>query len=1136
MHHHKVGGICLLLATLAAALQIGGLAYTPSDEATKDFFGDPSSGEADQAFSIAEDDFFDNSGYSETTESSSAIDAPKADTPVVESNSTEAGDKASDVVSTAEADILPVAESDESLEASQESNATSIAEGDESAKSASGQADASINAEVSTLTLNESDQGNASSAEAIMVTSANATDNTTANAGSNETAINETVINETAINATLANVSAENITSTNATLPINASENLTSESEVNATLLENATEENQTAIEPVAASASADETAVDEEIDFFDFDTYPTDRIWRDGVNDIPYTWTPISFSGFFYDLDDNVGTEMMTIDLDKSGQNYSRSVDSGALIYNSRIQQIKYAFEDWGKYEVLGFMAEKYFAGYKDNDVVDGDVSMINDNQLRRVLIDEDEDRTISTGSVLALEEGYELRIKEIDLDGNKVWLAVARDGDEVADKVITPISDNLRTSTFTYDVDISGKDAPLIMAHVRNVFSGAETSLVTLDGLFQISDTYDSVEEADKYGEMEVVSVSDKGIEMENEDSFTLRKGKTVNIMGNVGFLVADSDTLRFAPVVERKGSYEVRGTIVDSDVLKDYDNEFTWDVFNFEGFYYDIDDNVGTETLRAKVSGSSIKDGDLYYKTSPQSVDFELSSWGKYDVIGFMADKYFAGYNNGTTFTDEFSIINEGQLRKVLMDSDDERTLTSGSVLPLEEGYEVTIKEVDLNGNKVWLAVTQDGEEVGDKVLNPVGGDQKSKTFVYEDKIGTEEVPIIAVTVDSVFRGTEADLAVIKGIFQVSDIPEAVEEGDVHGKMKVESLSDSGIIMQSDGSISLGRGKEITIMGNLKFVVADDSDRRFCPVAVRKVSEEERLAPLRLEAPETIMGASVSITVTSDGKALGGALVIVDGSEIGTTSSDGTLRYTPDKAGTLQVQAKLEGYPDGSGSMLVRSMKEVRRLALNVPPEALKGETFLITVTGGLNLSPMEDVDVSFDDLFIGSTDTQGTVTYSSNVTGEHTVKASKEEHDDVSKNMKVVSSLDVTNLTLSEGPKAGKAFKVTATVDNRGPVADNLTYDLKVNGETVTSKDVVVEPGQSAEVAFEYTPTEPGVYKVEVGGRGQTVTVAEADKLNWMLIGLILILLIAIGAGAYLYKTGELEGLKEKLQNR
>ena len=112
--------------------------------------------------------------------------------------------------------------------------------------------------------------------------------------------------------------------------------------------------------------------------------------------------------------------------------------------------------------------------------------------------------------------------------------------------------------------------------------------------------------------------------------------------------------------------------RGTVIDPSKT----DEFTWTPYNFEGFYYDIDDDVGTEILRPRYTGGNkIEEKDLIYMTSPQPVKFEFEDWGKYDVIGFMADKYFAGYNNETEFTDEASAINEGQLRKVLIDSDDE-----------------------------------------------------------------------------------------------------------------------------------------------------------------------------------------------------------------------------------------------------------------------------------------------------------------------------------------------------------------------------------------------------------------------------------------------------------------------------
>jgi len=898
----------------------------------------------------------------------------------------------------------------------------------------------------------------------------------------------------------------------------NASENITP--------IANVTPEGLPVMAPAATAEEEEEedketSETEKDSEDQSWEDYPTDRIWREGMP-LEYTWTPLSFSGFFYDMDDQVGTETLTISLDSQGD---RTVDSGGLVYYSDVQEINFEYGDWGKFQVIGFMADKYFAGYVANDVIDRDLSMINENQLRRVLVDSDDDQTITTGSVLSLEEGYELRIKEIDINGNKVWLALAKDGEEIDSKVVSP--DGASTSTYKYEVEIGGRDTPLVMAHIENVFQGAESSLVTVDGLFQISDTYASVEDGDKYGEMEVIAVSDQGIEMNNEDSFTLRKDKIVNIMGDVGFEVADSDTVRFAPIVQRKGTYEIRGTIIDPSKI----DEFVWNAYNFEGFYYDIDDDVGTESLKVILTGEKIEDRDLIYETSPQSVEFKFDKWGKYDVIGFMADKYFAGYNNGTELTDEYSIINEGELRKVLMDSDDDTTLSSGSAMPMKEGYELQIKEVDLDGNKVWLALTKDGDEVGNKVVTPDSANVKSSTFVYEIPIGSEDVPIVAAHVATVFRGSEQDLATIDGIFQVSDTAESVEEGEVHGKMEVDSLSDQGITMRNDGSISLGKGKEIEIMGNLKFVVADNNERNFAPFAT-KVGEVE---PLKINVPETVVDNVAEIEVVSGNRGVSGVKVQVDGKDIGTTGTDGTINYTPTESGTFQVKAQLSGYEDASGSIVVRSAAETRLLTLDLPSEVKKGQTFVVTVKGGLNATAMQDVNLTFDDMDIGTTDSKGTLSYSSDAVGQHTVKASKEGYDDISRTITVITAVMVESINISDEPTAGKNVQVTASVRNTGTTEDGKELEFKVNGERVSTKNVTLAAGEAEQVSFEYRPADPGTYSFEVDGKQSRVTVEEA-KSNIMWIAAILLILVIAGAGAYLYKTGELEALKQRLQKK
>ncbi|MGC9514651.1 S-layer protein domain-containing protein, partial [Methanocrinis sp.] len=862
--------------------------------------------------------------------------------------------------------------------------------------------------------------------------------------------------------------------------------------------------------------------AVSEEEDGEELST--TDRIWREGKNPADYTWDPQTFSGFFYDLDDDVGTETLTVHLKESGDGYDRSIEEGDLEYETKADSIAFEFGRWGEYQVIGFMAQKYFAGYTgaDPDVVDSEISLLDEEELREVLIDDDEEYTVDTGSVLPLEEGYEIRIKEIDLDGNKVWLSLAKDGEEVDSKVIDPT--NLRSSTYKYEVDLSGKDLPLIMLHLSNIFRGTESSLVTVDGIFQISDRYTTVASGDKYGDMEVDSISGDTIRMTNDNSITLRKGKTVSVMGDVSFLVADADELRFGPTVKRTGSYEIRGTIVDPSVAK-----FTWTPYNFEGFYYDIDDDVGTEMLEARFTGDKIEDGDLRYRTIPQSVRFEYDRWGNYNVIGFLAEKYFAGYSDETDFTDEFSVINEEELRKVLIDDDESYTVRSGATFPLKEGYELRIKEVDLDGNKVFLSITKDGEEVDSKVVEP-GSSVSSSTLTYDDEIGSEDVPIIAVHVQSVFRGREEDLATVEGIFQISDKPRSVEEGESYGKMEIDSVSDGGIEMVNDDSISLGKGKSISIMENMFFKVSDSDRRLVVPV----VEVKAELKPMRIEIPEATVGTPAEIVVTSDGDPVIGAVITINGDEVGTTDTDGVYVYSPTVAGSFDVEARRDEYTDAKGVLVVSEIREERVLAVSSPQEVMKGESFVIKATIGLDQRPVEGADLAFDGSSIGTTDSRGTLSYTSDAVGSHTITASKEGYESGSRKIVVTTPIEIAGIEMDETTRAGKTIKITANAENRGSVSDTTTVNLKVNGNLEATENLTVGAGESGSVTFEYQPEEPGLYTLEVDGVQRTLTVEERSNVG-MIAG-ILVLLFLIGGGAYLYSTGKLNEILGQIKNR
>ncbi|MFA7375295.1 MAG: S-layer protein domain-containing protein, partial [Methanothrix soehngenii] len=161
-------------------------------------------------------------------------------------------------------------------------------------------------------------------------------------------------------------------------------------------------------------------------------------------------------------------------------------------------------------------------------------------------------DERTVTSGTPLALEEGYELSISAIDIDGNKVYLELSKDGAVVDSKVISPSADNagMKDKTYYYKKDIGdSKDVVIVAAHFKNAFRGADQNLATVDGLWQLSDTPKDVSENTEYDKMTIQTVTADSISMDIEDNdITLSKNKDISLMPGVSIKTADADELRY------------------------------------------------------------------------------------------------------------------------------------------------------------------------------------------------------------------------------------------------------------------------------------------------------------------------------------------------------------------------------------------------------------------------------------------------------------------------------------------------------------------------------------------------------------------------------------------------------------
>ncbi len=846
-------------------------------------------------------------------------------------------------------------------------------------------------------------------------------------------------------------------------------------------------------------------------------------RIWEEGMN-IPYSWNPQSFSGFYYNLNDNLGTEELTI------YNIKRTIEKGDLVYKTSPIEVSFEYSGFGKYQVIGFMADKYFAGYTANSVISNRdaKSMLSSSQLHKVILDDDDKRVINEGGTMTLKEGYVLKMTEVDVSAGpgQVWVTLLKDGMEVDSDVVSG-SDN-----YVYTANAGNvKEVPIIAVHFDSVFRGREVNAAFVRGIFQISESFTPVKVDDRYGELEVSGISANGIEMSNRNSLSLSPGNTIDLVGDLKIVVADSSVLRFALSVERTGAFEARGTI--------YPQTTEWTPFNFGlniggtniGFYYDMDHDVGKEDLKIdSISGNSIPRGKLVYSTSPEEVDFEYSGFGKYQVIGFMADKYFAGYTTNSVITNKerISLFDRGQMHKVLLDDDTKRIVSGGSTLTLKDGYVLKMVDVDIGAGEgqILISLMKDGVEVDKDVVT--GHD----TYIYtKQKVGNiSDVPIIAINFDSVFRGRETTAAFVRGVFQISESFMSLKGEDTYGQMEISSINSNRIVMTNKNSIGLSSGSTVDLMGNIKLKVADSSTVRFYPFV--EVTPEMIANQLVVDAPDkATAGDAIKVKVTAGGKGVEGVTIGIN-SDIGQTDQDGVLNYTIKKTlkgGTYNVTATKLGYQKTSKNIEIEGYLE-NRLSMDVPAMGNQLETITIKVTN--KDIPINGAAVIFDNVTIGRTDSSGALNYTLEESGTHTIYASKSGFITAAKDIEIrvpFSEFKALDISTPEVIYSNQEAQIKANVTNVGTKKDTLPAALIMNNTEVASKPVTLAPKEVQEITFKQNVNlAPGNYTVEVLGQKKDIEVREAPFNVFLVLGII----IAIGAVAIYLVTAKSSVLMKK----
>ncbi|MCL2863387.1 MAG: hypothetical protein FWE54_04810 [Methanimicrococcus sp.] len=846
------------------------------------------------------------------------------------------------------------------------------------------------------------------------------------------------------------------------------------------------------------------------------------------------YTWTPAMYAGLWYDIDRGVYTENITIRTNAS----DRQIAAGNAEYFTEVKAMRFSYAEWGSYNVIGWQGEPYFAGYTRSasgnnstaQFTDRNVSTLSDEKIFKVLTDSADERKFNAGAVFNLENGYRIRISDINDSRKEFRIVLERNGNEVKSEIVSS------NSTFIYERSLSGVGTvPIVVIHAKNVDGGQ----AVIDGIFQISESSVDVNKDRKIGAMQITDVNNTTILMKNPDRINLNRNSFVTLMGHIRIDVKDTTRLKYElvsdPKTDHEKKYPNRGAVYDANnhTIKN------WNGMNFPGLSYDLENKTETESLTINVSGSpgNISPGEILYQTSVYNVSFNFSGWGSFMALNLGGDEYFAGYarynssdrNNTTRFTDSnISLLDDGRISKVLINNNSS-SHNVNSTITLQEGYTLHI-ENSTTSNRVNLVLKRNGTTVKESAV------AEGENFVYETGVGGTTVPLIAVHVSSIFVGSNSTTVGIGGIFQISASSTDVSLGKVVDNMRVEYTSKGSLIFVNRNTVQLTRGSDVRLMQNLSLHIADSTALRFFPYSAA-TSGNVTLDRLRIDVPETIAPyQEITIRVYyQDGTAwkdAANAAVRVNNVSVGDTDASGIVRYTAGSAGTYEFRADKSGYQSAAVTKIITGEGEE---LLIIIPDYIFAEDFYNLYTQDKDGKNISGVSVYKDGVHIGTTNDNGMINVTADTTaGTYALTAVKSGYKSASKELRILEYgpyFTVASISIPEENVEKKNIRIPIEIVNVGK--EKATQDVIIRvGDVTETKRLTLDAGDSRNFTFIYKPTEPGEETLEVANQTFTITVTEKPETEipwkWALTGGGLLILIVAAVAALLFYLENKEG--------
>ncbi|MCG7849485.1 MAG: hypothetical protein MIO93_09955 [ANME-2 cluster archaeon] len=482
-----------------------------------------------------------------------------------------------------------------------------------------------------------------------------------------------------------------------------------------------------------------------------------------------------------YYDLDEMVGAETIDFMLDPD-----LTIGLGNLTYSTN------AWIDYEGNNFIRWFGEKYL-------IIE---NTSNEWIISDLLVSESEndDHLMRAGEILTLPEGWAITTLEIDVKRQEAWMSLSKDGEEVSNRVVKEYDpDDSSTGYFVYmdDLGAVSGDTEIMNFTFDALYFGMGTNLVKINNIDLIStDTIQFITGDSTTITGHTIGTSTSGISIHNNNKISLSIDGITNIFGGLFSIRVNNDgnSVGLVKTLTESGIYEITGKIGATGTSLLATSE------NCPGIlYYDLEARVGGESLVLPVYANlTIPANELIYLTSSW-----VDTGTGLTYTGWQGKKYLVINSGSSGWNITEKLIDE--------DENDDHLLRVGESLELDEGYAITVLEIDVNMTEARLSLSKDGIEINNSVV------AEGLNYVLESDLGgSGNTEVLNLTIDAVFVGNTTDLVKINDIDMISTEVLELKNADM-------GMFNNYIVQTTMSQVSITNIDDITLSGgNITYII--------------------------------------------------------------------------------------------------------------------------------------------------------------------------------------------------------------------------------------------------------------------------------------------------------------------------